>query len=109
MYEANAATPATPQDDGYKEAWYEIAYLLGIGAQNASPKDVHANQVMPRLRALRELEAATPQDSVPAWAMELVAEWRSEILRPTGIMDRTLKSCADELESRALALAQRTD
>jgi Lar family restriction alleviation protein len=57
-----SAQDASPKDAPFQDAWYEIAYLLGIGAQNASPKEVHDNQVMPRLRALREMEAASPKD-----------------------------------------------
>jgi hypothetical protein len=44
------AAKGEPQD--FQEAWYEVASLLGISAQNASPKDVHEKQVMPRLRTL---------------------------------------------------------
>lgn len=43
-------------DRPFRDAWYEIAYLLGIGAQSTPPKDVHEKQVMPRLRVMLERE-----------------------------------------------------
>jgi|TARA_Y100000296_G_scaffold37943_1_gene43908 hypothetical protein len=38
-------------DVGYKQAWQEIADLLDIPAQAVSPREVHEQQIMPRLRA----------------------------------------------------------
>ena len=38
--------------DGYASAFYEIATMLGIGAQAASPVDVWRDQMRPKLEAL---------------------------------------------------------
>lgn len=48
--EVNAAAQDA-SNAGYKEAWQEIADLLGIPAQPTSPRHVHEEQVMPILRA----------------------------------------------------------
>ena len=42
-------------DDGYMEAFYEMAAMLGIkGAQAKTPEQVYREQVKPALEALRQ-------------------------------------------------------
>lgn len=49
-----------PADDGYATAFYEIATMLDIGAQAASPADVWRDQMRPKLEALTK----NPSDAV---------------------------------------------
>ena len=46
--------PATESDgrQGYVDAFYEIAAMLGIPAQNKSPREVFETQIRPRIAAL---------------------------------------------------------
>lgn len=44
---------------GYVTAFYEIATMLGIGAQTASPADVWREQMRPKLEALMEVMEST--------------------------------------------------
>lgn len=50
--------------EGYVEAFYQIATLLGVPAQSASPKAVFEEQMLPRLKALVAFTFSTePGDS----------------------------------------------
>lgn len=49
--EAQPLKSEPPADVGYRQAWQEIADLLDIPAQAVSPREVHEQQIMPRLRA----------------------------------------------------------
>lgn len=63
-------TASEPRQDGYVEAFYEIVCTLGIeGPQPISPKQVHEEQVMPRLRALVSIEAASLAAEPVAWVI----------------------------------------
>jgi hypothetical protein len=46
-------------DGGYAIAFYEIAKMLGIGAQAASPADVWRDQMRPKLEALTQVTEST--------------------------------------------------
>lgn len=48
--------------DGYATAFYEIAAMLGIGAQAASPADVWRDQMRPKLEALTARPDAGDED-----------------------------------------------
>lgn len=48
----------TAPSDGYKQAFYEVAELLGIGAQPLSPREVWEAQMRPKLKALISLTEA---------------------------------------------------
>ena len=49
------SAPAPSQGaDGYRDAFYEIADLLGIGARPDSPKTVWETEMRPMLQALME-------------------------------------------------------
>jgi hypothetical protein len=50
-----------PREDGYATAFYEIAAMLGIGAQSRSPGNVWANEMRPRLLAALHDTAPTDQ------------------------------------------------
>jgi hypothetical protein len=52
-----ATQRATSASDGYADAFYQIAKVLGIDAQPRSPREVFEQQMLPRLAALSASEA----------------------------------------------------
>jgi hypothetical protein len=60
--------------DGYVTAFYEIADMLGIGAQAASPAEVWSRQMRPRLEAsLRPQPSGETREAVAARIRRLVS------------------------------------
>jgi hypothetical protein len=62
-------------DFGYAEAFYEIAGMLGIGAQPYSPKQVWETQVRPTLQALL---APTAYEDIARANQRSSDEWRAK-------------------------------
>lgn len=49
---ARPDAPAKAAEAGYRDAFYEVAAMLGIGARSASPKEVWEQEMRPKLAAL---------------------------------------------------------
>lgn len=60
LYLAAPVQVAPAPVDGYAEAFYEIASVLGIGARSDTPENVFRNEMLPRIKALASQPAAQP-------------------------------------------------
>ena len=66
--EAIRPQPSGETREGYVNAFYEIAEMLGMGAQAASPSEVWAREMRPRLEALiRPAPVAETAGEAVAW------------------------------------------
>ncbi len=111
--------------EGYVEAFYQIATLLGVPAQSASPKAVFEEQMLPRLKALVAFTFSTEPGDSAASALpsplpsqgepvaELPEDWDDEEnvdlrLSARGAW-RWQKRRADRLEAALAAAEARAD
>lgn len=129
----NDNTKAAPQgvaDNGYAEAFYELAQLMGIPAQPISPEKVWREQMLPKLcAALAQSEQAAPRmgaavTDAPLQAgmsnPELYAAWDKKLpgVKPTdeqisafaiGVevgLDRATPAAVTDAGSEKLAVAR---
>ncbi len=65
MLKLAAPDLATEDVDGYRDAFYEIGDMLGIGARAASPKAIWENEMRPALAsAIRALAKGASDETV---------------------------------------------
>lgn len=86
----------TMDDGGYRDAFYELASLMGIGARAASPKDVWEREILPRLKE------ALSRPAVREAALEEAARLCEHYVTPFG----RAGSDPDMLEGVARTLAR---
>lgn len=102
---ANAPAPATPIEDGYTKAFYEIASVLGIGARADTPENVFRNEMLPRIVALASLEASlAPMPSVEATLRAMARNYTRGHSWDNLDMEACLRG-ADEIKRLIAALA----